>query len=522
VGPETLRLRFSPLATAFVALVLVAATIPFAGPLTQLYDVWNLRPEYSHGVLIPFITAFLLWREREWLSRAQFTGSWVGIGLICPGLLLWAAGVLSTIYTISQYGFLLVFYGLILSLTGWKVFKRLLTPLLILIFMIPLPASVGGSLSVQMQLVSSWIGVQLIRLLGISVFLQGNVIDLGSYQLQVAEACDGLRYVYPLMTLAFLVAYFFRAPLWKRILLFAASIPIAILMNSLRIGVIGVTVEYWGQEMAEGLLHDFEGWLVFMLSTLVLIGFAAVLTRVGPPKTALLDALRLDFGPACAPVGRRTTQIRAIPTTFFVSGVLAAAAAVVGFALPERHEIHPARAQFADFPMILGDWQGSPQQLEAVYIDALHFDDYILADYRRPGSVPVNFYVAYYNSERQGQAIHSPRSCLPGGGWEIRSFERRVLPDIDGNGRSLPVNRAVIELGTQRQIVYYWFVQRGRLVTNEFMVKWLIFWDALTRNRTDGALVRLTAPWPQGAEPDADLTQLARQVVPKLDGYIPN
>ncbi len=101
-----------------------------------------------------------------------------------------------------QYGFLVALYGVVLALTGGKVFRRLWMPLLILVFMVPLPAFFNNSLSLQMQLWSSWLGVAFIRMAGISVFLEGNVIDLGTLQLQVAEACDGLRYLFPLMTLA--------------------------------------------------------------------------------------------------------------------------------------------------------------------------------------------------------------------------------------------------------------------------------------------------------------------------------
>ena len=104
------------------------------------------------------------------------------------------------------------------------------------------------------------------RLFGVSVYLEGNVIDLGVYKLQVAEACDGLRYLFPLMTIGFLIAYFFKATFWKRALLFLSSIPITILMNSFRVGTIGVMVEHWGVRMAEGFLHEFQGWMVFMAS----------------------------------------------------------------------------------------------------------------------------------------------------------------------------------------------------------------------------------------------------------------
>jgi EpsI family protein len=133
--------------------------------------------------------------------------------------------------------------------------------------------------------------------------------------------------------------------------------------------------------------------------------------------------------------------------------------------------------------------------------------------------------MAYYTSQRKGEAVHSPRSCLPGGGWQLRDFDQRTLGDVKIDGQPLRVNRTLIELGDQRELVYYWFQQRGRVITNEFMVKWYLFWDALTLNRTDGALVRLITVIPPGgdeAAADRRLAEVAMQIAPTLTRYIPD
>src|ERR1039457_5061617 len=137
--------------------------------------------------------------------------------------------------------------------------------------MVPLPEFLYQNVSAELQLLSSEIGVWFIRLFGISVYLEGNVIDLGAYRLQVAEACSGLRYLFPLMIIGFLVAYFFKTAFWKRALLFLSSIPITILMNSLRIGAIWLMVEHWGESMEEVSVHEFQGWVVFMASGALLV-----------------------------------------------------------------------------------------------------------------------------------------------------------------------------------------------------------------------------------------------------------
>jgi exosortase D (VPLPA-CTERM-specific) len=496
---------------------------PFWDGLSQMWGWWIDSPEYSHGLLIPPVAAFLIWQQKDSLERVPFTGSWWGVALVLLGGAALIIGQLGTVFTVVQYAYVITLCGLIMSFLGWPALRLILIPLLVLLFMIPLPQFVLANLSTKLQLLSSQIGVDVMRLFDISVFLEGNVIDLGGYKLQVADACSGLRYLFPLMTLGFLMAYFYKGALWKRIFLFLSSIPITVLMNSIRVGVIGVTVEHWGIEMAEGFLHEFQGWMVFMVSTAVMLGEIALLNQVGRESGSWRQLFGVEF-PAPTPPGVRIRQ-RAVPATFIVAGLLLVGFIVTTLALPRPAELIPSRTTFMEFPMQLGEWRGRRDTLEAIYSDALKLDDYVLADYVGRGGKPINLYVAYYNSQRKGEAVHSPRSCLPGGGWQLRDFNQRTLSDIEINGQPLHVNRTLIELGDQRQLVYYWFEQRGRVITNEFAVKWYLFWDALTRHRTDGALVRLITALPPGSdevEADRRLTDLAAQIAPTLARYVPN
>jgi exosortase D (VPLPA-CTERM-specific) len=509
-----------------LAITLVAAIVPFAGVLGDLYNIWNLQPEYSHGLIIPVLSGYLIWRRREELRGLPFTGSWLGLALIAAGLALRLVGLITTMTTIEHYAFLVVLYGLILSLTGPVIFRRLRMPLFILLFAVPLPSFFNNALSLQLQFLSSELGVWVIRAAGISVLLEGNIIDLGNYQLEVAQACSGLRYLFPLMTLAFIAASLFRGPLWKRAVLFLASIPITVVMNSVRIGFIGITVEHWGTAMAEGALHEFEGWLVFMLSTAALILTALLLTRVGPARVKWQDAF--NFDPPAGGTGpdssSRTLAPQTIPRPFAAAAVLVFLGAVAGAALPAPHTTFPSRTSFDEFPTTMNEWVGRRETLENKYLDMLHLDDYVLADYRAPDGQVVNFYAAYYQLQDSTRAIHSPHDCIPGGGWEITKFEQRSFPTASGAG-SFKINRAIVQLGAHRQIVYYWFDERGRKFTNEYLARWYLFWDALTRHRTDGALVRFVAPLPVNArESDVDehIMTLAREIEPTLNRYVPN
>lgn len=523
-----LQLRSPVPGYALFVVVLAGALLLFGSAIEQLYSIWNAQPEYSYGILIPALSAFLVWRQRTELRGLPFTGSWYGLLLIVAGLGLRLIGQLSTMPALVHYALLLVLYGLVLSLTGPRVFKRLMMPLFILVFMVPLPPVLSSQLSLQLQLLSSQIGVWIIRAAGISVFLEGNVIDLGSYQLEVAEACSGLRYLFPLMTLAFMIAYVFGGPLWRRATVFLSSIPITILMNSLRIGLIGITVDRWGNRMAEGFLHEFEGLVIFLFSTAAVISVAVALRRLDT-RSATAVAFAGSGSPQEGSVPNRAdsseTAFQTIPRSFIATAALVVLGVTAEFSIPERPEIAPNRREFVDFPVSLGPWTGARDSLDKVYLDALQLDDYLLMNFRQTGSVaPVNLYVAYYRSQRNGMSVHSPRLCLPGGGWKIEKFEQYRVPGANGQS-AFPVNRVVIEQGTQRELVYYWFRERDRRLTNEYAVRWYLFWDALKVNRTDGALVRLVMPVPRGASDtalDAQLTRFAQLSESELDRYVPN
>jgi exosortase D (VPLPA-CTERM-specific) len=409
-----------------------------------------------------------------------------------------------------------------LSLLGLQGFRLVWAPVFLLIFMIPLPGFLYQGLSSQLQLISSQIGVAVIRLFDISVYLEGNVIDLGSYKLQVVEACSGLRYLFPLASLAFIAAYMFRGAFWKKAVIFLSSLPITVVMNSFRIGIIGVLVEHQGPSAAEGFLHYFEGWVIFMACMAILIGEMWWLSHVGRDRRPFAEAFNLDLPSGGMAPTRTSSPTRAKPFIAAAFVVIAVLPAVL--LLDERTESPPDRAEFAAFPMNLEAWQGKRGQIEGIYLDVLKLDDYLMADYVNSRRELVNFYVAYYSSQRKGESAHSPRTCIPGGGWHIKEITTKGIDGAIINGVPLKVNRVIIQNGDNRQLVYYWFQQRGRNITNEYLVKWYIFWDALTRNRTDGALVRLAALAPSSrdlAEVDELLADFARAAAGPLRNYVP-
>lgn len=504
------------------AAAILLAFIYYDG-IERMVSIWSTKEEYGYGYIIPLITIFFIWLKKDKLERIEFKGSWLGTLFVMLGIGIYFLGELSTIYVIIEYSLVIVIASLALSVTGWKGFSLLFVPLLLLMFMIPLPQFIYQGLSAQLQLISSDFGVAFIRLLGISVYLEGNVIDLGVYKLQVVEACSGLRYLFPLASLAFIAAYIYKAPFWKRAIIFLSSVPITIFMNGLRIGVIGVLVDKWGTAHAEGFLHYFEGWVIFMACMVILLFEMWLLTKVGKSRGSFSEYFTIDM-PEPSPPGAKV-ETRTLKAPFITSVVMLVAATVLSATNEARVDVIPDRKEFADFEMAAGEWRGKRNTMEEFYVEALKFEDYIISDYVDKHGKTVNFYSAYYASQRKGESAHSPRTCIPGGGWQIKTITQRDLDGITINGVPLRVNRIEILKGDYRQLVYYWFQGRNRILTNEYMVKWFLFWDALTKSRTDGALVRLTAfitPGEKIESAEERLTQFARDVSVNLSDYIPN
>jgi len=508
--------RLQPRHWVFI-LALLLTFVGYWGGLSELVFRWNNQEEYGHGYFIPLIAVWFLWHRRQALLHSVGSASWAGTVLVAIGALGLLLGELTAIFILIQFGFILTLLGLVLAHGGLSLLKVSMLPILFLIFAIPLPYFIDAQLSWRLQIISSQLGVGLLRLLGTSVFLEGNVIDLGSYRLQVVEACSGLRYLYPLLSIGFLMAYMYQASFWKKAIIFLSTIPITVVMNSTRIAMVGILVNQWGSEQAEGFVHYFEGWVIFMICLAILVAEVMLFERFGQQRN-FNEAVDL---PTILPVkGEKSARHKLWPGLANLIIIILVVLSVG--ALGNREEIKPNREPLVNFPTTFGAWKATPSNLEKDVIKALQLDDYFIADFKNDQGQMVNFYIAYYASQRKGVSPHSPQVCMPGGGWVISSLERLEL-DIPGK-KDFYVNRTVINKDNVKQVVYYWFEQRGRHIANEYLMKWYLLLDAIKRNRTDGALVRVTSMIrPNETPEDADkrIQSFLASTTTEMNRFIP-
>lgn len=186
-------------------------------------------------------------------------------------------------------------------------------------------------------------------------------------------------------------------------------------------------------------------------------------------------------------------------------------------------EIIKAKKSFSTFPSQIGQWNGVEERFDDKIYQVLGVDDSFYANYRAPGEPWINLYVGFYESQREGELIHSPKNCMPGGGWNIIETAIEPLQLNDPSSTEHKIIKLVLQKGPSKQISLYWYQSRGRIISSEYMQKIYLVWDAVTRNRTDGSFVRLIAPVESSEEKTLlMLKNFARELFPILAEHIPS
>lgn len=497
----------------------------------QVMIKWWKHEDYNYCYLIPVVVLYLLWEKRDALVHIESNPSWFGYGPLIIGLMLFWIGELGGEYYTMYLSSWFVLFGLCWMHLGWRKLNIILFPIAFILTMFPPPSFIYYNLSLKLKLISSKLGVWALQGLGKTAYREGNVIDLGFTQLQIVDACNGLRYLFPLIVLALLVAYFSKSALWKRVLIVLSAVPISIFVNGLRIALVGSLYPIWGPQVAEGFFHDFSGWAIFIISLGVLLAEIWILNRLFREKK---EGDAREENRSQKDEEKRSCNGKPFPETLwmafvfsprFLSAILLLAITATIAQTFNFREAVPISKSFSQFPLRVGQWTGQPGDMDQKIIDALDLSDYIMADYKNDSGVSVNFYTAYYESQRKGESIHSPSSCLPGNGWVFHESGKAVVP-VDGmRPNQIWVNRAFMQKADYKQLSYYWFPMRGRILTNIWEMKLFNFWDALTRQRTDGALVRLITPVYGGesvAKAEERLQAFMGDILPVLDEFLPN
>ncbi|MBW2431594.1 MAG: VPLPA-CTERM-specific exosortase XrtD [Deltaproteobacteria bacterium] len=482
----------------------------------------------NYAYLIPFVVLYLFWIKRSDLTSIAAKPSWKGFLPVIFGMVLFWLGEIGGIYFFLYISFWLVLVGLCWIHLGRQKLKVIAFPLFFILTMFPIPSFLYVKITLELRLISSKLGVMLIELFGLPVFREGNIIDLGFVKLQVVEACSGLNSLISIMVLSLLLVYFYKVCFWKRAVLFFSSIPLVIFANSFRIAFTAFLYDWVGAKAANEFFHGFSGLVIYVFCLLILLGEMWLLNKLPPygplpeanPSKSNLES-PLNYSQQKTNENRR--KYHAMDPGFIVAVILLAAILALSQGIDFRERI-PLRRDLIQFPLEINEWSGARKSMENEFIQKLNFSDYLIVDYKNILGQEVNFYVAYYESQRKNEAIHSPAACLPKSGWGFKEAGAVRIPISPDSEKTIRVHRALIQKDRDIQIAYYWFAQRGRILTTTNQVRIFNFLDAFAMQRTDGALVRFITPVyrsEQINDADARLKLIVGDLVPVLDEFIP-
>lgn len=247
-----------------------------------LYEMaveWYTDDDMSHGFFVPAVAAWVIWEMRDQLSKLEPVPSKWGFVLLAFGAVQMFAGELGAEMFVARTAFLVSLVGLILAIGGWPYIRALAFPLFLLLFMIRIPAIVFKQVTFPLQLFASQVAEGVLTLIGIPVLREGNILELASQRLSVVEACSGIRSLLSLSFLALVYAHFFDAKRWMRWALLAATIPIAVAANALRVTLTGIVSEI-NTEWSQGFYHTMEGFVMFAIAAAILLAVHQVINRI--------------------------------------------------------------------------------------------------------------------------------------------------------------------------------------------------------------------------------------------------
>ena len=477
-------------------------------------EIWWLDKEYSHGFLVPFIVAYLIWIRRGYLASlptrpAPVAGSLVL--LFSAGLLL--GGRAGGFRQAEGFSFLFVLPGLVLFLWGWTHLKALALPLAYVQFMVPWMEDFIDRVHWPFQLLSAEIGVGVLRVFGYPVFHTGKYITLPAITLEVARECSGLRFLMSIIALGIPLVYLTQRS-WKRaITVILSAIAIAIIANGLRVALVGMSATRYGESMLHGPWHVFQGWFVSQVGIVVLFIFNWLATRKkGDDRPRLYEraARRAD--------GRSEPWFRHLMVAVVFLVVFGSWLNYYAVSVPV-----PLKRSFTYFPAEIGGWRGGAVHWFAGEDAYPGTASELSRVYRNAEGKAVYLYVGYFDAQRPGKAMINGRANNPLRGSATQLSFKVDAATRDAIGLS-DVNVSIPILGDTPYAAVYWYRFPSGAVKGRYQAKLTGLMNAVLHRHDNAAVIVIAEPLPRDVASEAavaDLLAFARAATPVVRDYIP-
>jgi len=441
--------------------------------LQAMVSQWYHDEDMGHGFLVPLAAGWIAWQERRRLGVMRPSAS--GLVLVLAGATLQFLGAISLGLFVGALGLVCTIIGILLAAGGLPWLRVLAFPLFLLVFMLPKPDFVWSHVALPLQSLASQSAAALVRLTGTSVVREGNVLEVAGHQIAVEEACNGVRYLLSLGFVALLWGHITGLRGWRRVLLGASAVPVAILVNGLRVAAVALMCRY-NYPLAVGAFHDASGWAALALALVLVAGTERALRHL-PASTDRQEPQSVP-SPVVRPV-------------WLVGVALILAVQLVPAGAAPLLESPPRLPPLSRFSEKLGTWRMTRAQTSsASELAGPDADDLLVRFYADSagGNGEVELRVAYHRSQRvHGRLPHSPRICLPANGWT--PIESRIVEVPGGE-----VYLYVASKGGRRATVLYWYQTPWQTTASEWRTRAWVAANGILHGRTDVALVRLVAP----------------------------
>ncbi len=480
--------------------LLLAAFFP---TLVEMAREWIVRPEASHGLLMPPVAAWLIYERRHELAllrRRDSAGASVTQLLaalaIVPAMAVLLLGEMKLSWYLKPYALVAALVAAYAGLYGWRALRPLLPAIVALLLMCPLPGRVERDLTLPLKNTSAILATGMLDLSGLPTTLEGNLIHLpGIESLWIADACSGIRSLISLVSVAILACLVWRRSWLLKALAVASCVPIAVFVNASRIWLTGFLSVRVSPAAAQGFFHLFEGFLLFAVAALLLWGWTLFLGLFFPDSPA-------SEAPAVAP--REERPPRPAPSPFpravWISGAVLLLAVTAGAV--EVHRVRAALAsQDADPAAVLrlheslerlprdlaaGRYIAEPVAVSKEVAAYSGTDSYISLLYEdrshregEPRAAGSRSYHLYVGGSVRNEHFHAPSYCMPAQGWEALQQSTVPLPPAFGAAQEVEMRRLLVQKGQKQMIVYYWFQAGSRVANHEWTIRWYRFLDML-------------------------------------------
>lgn len=463
---------------AKIGLLVVIFLFSYFNTIVSLVRTWSGRDDYSHGFLIPFISLYFVWHKKEELRHIPIKPSIIiGFILMLIGGLMLLTGYIGSVIMVQQISILIVIPGVILALLGTNYLKALFLPLSYLIFMIPpILDVVVTKIQWPFQLFSAIIASKILAILNIPIFQRANLLELPNTTLEVASECSGVRYLISIIALGIPLSYFTQKNWRRRVLLIVFGIIIGILINPIRITLIGIWA-YKGGEVTHGPYHIFQGLFVSVIGFVLLFILAWGLAQIPlkhireshPNKERVTTSQHSDF------------------KQFNLSWLMAVICLLClgSFMYFYKPRPIPLKAPLTEMPLMIGDWQGENISDYSKLFKIKGADYELSRVYKNSSGQEIKLQISYFESQRQDKELINDTL------QSLYDNSQKIIIPINSTDH-IQTNIAILNGKRQDSLVLYWYDLNGHAIANNYKAKFITAMDGLFHRRTNGALIMVS------------------------------